>query len=244
MRFKSFTVVTMIAVLVGVAQAGVQSRSAAAIKVVINNAPAKDGVTPLEIIQPAVVSTARNKLDDFSYILRNNSDKAVKAVAVVETINYEDGGKTYADSFYSTMDTAFHKDFAAKPLLPGNQMTIGSPGPSSFNEGVVIKEITLSLAYALYDDQTAYGEGGKGERLIKEVREGAQRYKNWLAEQYSRAGNSLATILSTIQASGIPEALKLDSDQTMGAERYRLSLLRTFRTKGAADVESHLKQNQ
>jgi hypothetical protein len=244
MRFYFLTLIMMIAVLVGLAQAGVQTREAAAIKVVINEAPTKDGVIPIEIIQPAVVSTAPNKLDEFSYILRNNSNKPVEAVAVVETINYEDGGKTYAHSLYSTMDTAFHSDFAAKPLLPGNQMTMGSAGPSSFDGRVVIKEITLSLDYALYDDQSAYGSGGEGERLIKEVREGAQRYKDWLAQQYSRAANSLATILPTIQAPGIPEALKLDSDQTMGAERYRLTLLRTFRTKGAADVESHLKQNQ
>ena len=119
MRFYFLTLIMMIAVLVGVAQAGVQTREAAAIKVVINEAPTKDGVMPIEIIQPAVVSTAPNKLDEFSYILRNNSNKPVKAVAVVETINYEDGGKTYAHSLYSTMDTAFHSDFAAKPLLPG-----------------------------------------------------------------------------------------------------------------------------
>ena len=242
MRIKFLVIIAMIAVLEGVAQAGVQSREA--VKVVIDQPPAKGGVLPLEIIQPAVVSSAPNKLDDFSYILRNNSVKAVKAVAVVETINYEDGGKTYAHCFYSTMDTAFHSDFAAKPLLPGNQMTMESAGPSSFDGGVVIKEITLSLDYALYDDQTTYGSGGQGERLIKEVREGAQRYKDWLAQQYSRAGNSLATILPTIQAPGIPEALKLDSDQTMGAQRYRLTLLKAFRTKGAADVEGHLRQNQ
>ena len=244
MRFKSLAVIAMIAVLVGVAQAGVQSRKPTAIEVVINQAPTKDGVIPIEIIQPIAVSTAPNKLDEFSYILRNNSNKPVKAVAVVETIKYEDGGKTYAHSLYSTMDTAFHSDFAAKPLLPGNQMTMGAAGPSSFDGAVIIKEITLSLEYALYDDQTAFGSGGEGERLIKEVREGAQRYKDWLAQQYSRAGNSLATILPTIQVPGIPEALKLDSDQTMGADRYRLNLLKTFKTKGAADVENYLKLNQ
>ena len=52
------------------------------------------------------------------------------------------------------------------------------------------------------------------------------------------------TILPTIQARGIPEALKLDSNQTMGADWYRLNLLKAFKTKGAADVENFLKQNQ
>lgn len=249
MQFKFVTGIALIAVLVGVAFAlhqrtGFQSRESAAIKVLIKQPPAKDGVTPIEIIQPIVVSSAPNKLDDLTYTLRNNSGKAIKAIAVVRTINYEEGGKVYAHSVYSTMDTAFHPDFGGKPFLPGSQMPMESAGPLSFDEGVVIKEITLSLEYASYDDQTLYGAGGEGERRIKSMREGARRYKSWLAQEYSRAGKSLTAIFPTIQASGIPETLKLDSDQTMGADRYRLNLLKTFKTKGAADVENFLKQNQ
>jgi hypothetical protein len=74
------------------------------------------------------------------------------------------------------------------------------------------------------------------------MREGARRYKGWLAQEYSRAGKSLATILPVIEKTGVPEELKLDSDQTMGADRYRLQLLKTFKTKGAADVESYLNK--
>jgi hypothetical protein len=249
MKFKFLFGVVLVAGLVGVALAwhgstGVQSPDSPAIKVVINQPPAQDGVIPIEIIQPTVVSSAPNKLDDFSYTLRNNSKKAIKAVAVVRTINYEEDGREYAQSAYSTMDTAFHSDFGGKPFLPGNQMPMESPGPLSFDAGVIIKEITLSLEYASYDDQTAYGAGGEGERRIEGMREGARRYKSWLAHEYVRAGNSLTAILPTIQARGIPEALKLDSDQTMGADRYRLNLLKTFKTNGAADVEHFLKKNQ
>ena len=249
MKFKFVSGIALIAVLVGVAFAwhrstGFQSRDSAAIKVVINQPPAQDGVIPIEIIQPTIVSSTPNKLDDFTYTLRNNSNKAIKAVAVVRTINYEEAGKVYAHSVYSTMDTAFHVDFGGTPFLPGSQMPMESAGPLSFDDGVVIKEITLTLEYASYGDQTAYGAGGEGERRIKGMREGARRYKSWLAQEYSRTGKSLATILPTIQGRGIPEALKLDSDQTMGADRYRLNLLKTFKTKGAADVENFLKQNQ
>lgn len=249
MKFKFVSGVVLIAVLVGVALAwhgssGLQSPDSPLIKVVINQPPVQDGVIPIEIIQPTVVSSAPNKLDDFTYTLRNNSKKAITAVAVVRTINYEEDGRVYANSVYSTMDTAFNSDFGGKPFLPGNQMPMESAGPLSFNKEVVIKEITLSLEYASYDDQTAYGAGGEGERRIKGMREGARRYKSWLAQEYVRAGNSLAVILPTIQTRGIPQTLKLDSDQTMGADRYRLNLLKTFKTKGAADVENFLKKNQ
>lgn len=249
MKFKFVSGIALIAVLVGVALAwhgstGLQSRDSAAIKVVINQPPAQNGVIPIEIIQPTIVSSAPHKLEDFTYTLKNNSNKPIRAVAVIRTINYEEGGKMYAHSVYSTMDTAFHADFGGKPFLPGNQMPMESAGPLSFDEGVVIKEITLTLEYASYEDQTAYGAGGEGERRIKGMREGARRYKRWLAQEYTRAGKSLATILPTIQSAGIPEALKLDADQTMGADRYRLNLVKAFKTKGAADVENYLKQNQ
>ena len=248
MRFKLVTSLALIALLVGVALAwrstsmGLQSREPSKIKVVINQLPAKDGVIPIEIIQPTTVSSAPNKLDDLTYILRNNSGKAVIAIALVKTISYEEGGKVYADSVYSTMDSAFHSDMPGRPFLPGSQTSMESAGPLSFNEGVVIKEVTLTVEYVSYADLSAYGSAGEGERRINAMREGARRYKSWLAQEYSRAGKSLATILPVIETDNLPEELKLDLDQTLGADRYRLQLLTTLRTKGAADVEKYLNR--
>ena len=250
MHLKVLTSIALLAVLVVGALAwrsttiGFQSRDRATITVTINQAPAKDSVTPIEIIQPTVVSSAPNKLDDLTYIIRNNSGRAVIAAAVIKTINYEEKGRVYAHSVYSTIDSAFHPDMGGRPLLPGTQMSMESAGPIGFDEGVVIKDITLTLDYALYDDHTVYGSGGEGERRINAMREGARRYKSWLAQEYSRADKSLVSILPVIEAPSIPQALKMDSDQIMGADRYRLNLLKTFKTKGAAEVENYLKQNQ
>jgi hypothetical protein len=248
MRFKFETSLALIALLVGVAlvwrstSMGLQSREPSNIKVVINQLPVKDGVIPIEIIQPTAVSSASNKLDDLTYILRNNSGKAVIAIALVKTISYEEGGKVYADSVYSTMDSGFHSDMPGRPFLPESQTSMESAGPLSFNEGVVIKEITLAVEYVSYADQTAHGSGGEGERRINGMREGARRYKSWLAQVYLRAGKSLVTILPVLETYNIPEELKLDLDQTTGADRYRLQLLKTFKTKGAADVENYLNK--
>jgi hypothetical protein len=247
MRFKFVTSLALIALLVGVALAWrttreLQAREPSNIKVVINQLPEKAGVIPIEIIQPTVVSTAPNKLDDLTYILRNNSGKPVLAIAVNKTISYEEDGKVYAQSTYSTMDAAFHSDMGGRAFLSGSQTSMESAGPLRFNEGVVIKEITLTVEYASYADQTAYGSGGEGERRINAMREGARLYKGWLAREYSRAGKSLATILPVIENPSVPEELKLDADQTMGADRYRLQLLTTLRTKGAADVEGYLNR--
>jgi hypothetical protein len=249
MQFKFLTSIVSIVIVVGVALAwrstssGLQSREPPSIKVVINQLPSRDGVVPLEIIQPILVSSAPNKLDDLRYILRNNSGKAVLAAAVIRTITYGDGGKDYAQSVYSTLDAAFHPDMGGKPFFAGSQMVMESAGPVSFDEGVVIKEITLTIEYVSYADQTDFGSGGEGERRINAMREGARRYKRWLAQEYSRAGKSLASILPVIQTPNIPEELKNDPNQTLGADRYRLHLLSTLQKKGAANVESYLNQN-
>jgi len=250
MQFKFATSIASIVVLVGVALAlrstttGFRSGEQANIKIVINQLQSRDGVVPLEIIQPTVVSSAPNKLDDLRYILRNNSGKAVIAAAVIRTITYEDGGKDYADSIYSTVDGAFHPDMERKPFAVWNQMPMEAAGPVSFDEGVIIKEITLAVDYASYADQTVDGAGGEGERRINAMREGARLYKRWLAQEYVRVGKSLAILLPIIQTPRIPEELKLNLDQTIGADRYRLHLLTTLQKKGAADVESYLKQSK
>src|SRR5215213_5138642 len=250
MRFKFVTSVAVIILLLGVVLAwrstsmGLQSREPSNIKVIVNQLPDKDGVIPIEIIQSTVVSGAPNTLDDLTYFLRNNSGKPVIALAVIRTIDYEEAGKVYAHSVYSTIDAAFHPDLGGTPFLPGSQMSMEAAGPVGFDDGVVIKDIRLTIDYVSFADQATYGSGGEGERRIKGMREGARRYKSWLAQEYSRAGKTLATILPTIQSRGIPEALKLDSDQTMGADRYRLHLLNTFQKKGATDVESYLKKTK
>lgn len=123
-------------------------------------------------------------------------------------------------------------------------MLMEAAGPSSFDGAVSIKEITLTIDYVSYADQTAYGSGGEGDRIINGMHEGARRYKSWLAEEYVRGGKSLVTIIPLIQTPQLPEELKLDQNQTIGATRYRIYLLNTFHKKGAADIENCLKQTK
>jgi hypothetical protein len=249
MRFKLLASIGLMTVIVGVALAWrssrSQSREPAAIKLVINQLAAKDGVIPIEIIQPTISSSGPNKLEDFTYVIRNNSTKAINALAVSKTITYEEGGEIYATSLYSMMDYAFHPDMGGANLLqPGAQALMESGGPLSFGEGALIKELTLKVDYASFDDKTAYGPGGEGNRRIDAMREGAREYKNWILQRYSRGGKSLATILPLMQSPIAPEELKLSLDQTLGADRYRLYLLKTFQTKGAADIERYLKPDK
>jgi hypothetical protein len=123
-------------------------------------------------------------------------------------------------------------------------MLMESGGPISFDGDVIIKQITLRVDYILYDDNTSFGSAGEGQKKINLMRDGARKYKAWLGQNYLHNRKSLPMTLPLIEQRAIPEQLKLNLDQTLGADRYRLFLLKTFQTKGANDVADLLSRQQ
>jgi len=237
------TVVTCVAFSLRTSTIASQSYEPGSVKVVLTQLRANGGI-PIEIANPVISSSASNRLDDVTYTLRNNSSKRVDAVAVSKKVTYEEAGKVYADSIYATLDYRMNADLDLKNRFePGTESHMEASGPLNLPEGAVIKEIELRVDYVSFVDNTAYGAGGEGEHKINSMREGALKYKNWLGQKYSRAGNSLTAVLPLIQQQHTFDGLQLDLDQTLGADRYRLHLLEMFKTRGAADVEKYFKQN-
>ena len=72
-------------------------------------------------------------------------------------------------------------------------------GPVGFDDDVVIKEITLTIDYVSYADQTSYGSAGEGERRIMGMLDGARRYDAWLV--LDRNGNG--PLIAALNCSGI-----------------------------------------
>src|ERR1043166_314763 len=60
------------------------------IKVVLKQLPVQDDVIPVEIILPLATSSASNVLDDVAYFVKNNSGKAISAIAVTKRILYRE----------------------------------------------------------------------------------------------------------------------------------------------------------
>ena len=212
------------------------------VKVVLKQLTVQDDVIPVEIIVPVATSSAPNVLDDVTYFLKNNSGKAISAVAVTKKILYREDGKLVANTHCSTVDFLFHPDFAgSKPLASGAQVRMDGPGPTSFEDGIVIVSVTLQIDYILYVDGSSYGAGSEGERTVLSQREGARKYKNLLRENYAKAGNSLVTVVPLLDQDTKLDQLKFTGSESEGAGRYRLYLLKTFRTKGGAEIERYFK---
>ncbi len=211
------------------------------VKVVLKQLPVQDHVIPVEIIQPVATSGAPNVLDDVTYFVKNNSDKAISAVAVTKRILFREDGKLDGITRCATVDFLFHPDFASKPLASGAQVRLDGPGPTSFEDGTVIVSVTLKIDYVQYVDGSSYGAGSEGERTVLSQREGAKKYKNLLRENYAKAGKSLVTIVPLLEQDAKLDQLKLTQSESVGADRYRLYLLKTFRTKGGAELERYMK---
>src|SRR5260221_4484163 len=211
------------------------------VKVVVTQLPTQDNVIPVEIIQATAISSAPNVLDDVTYFLKNNSGKAISAVAVTKRILYREDGKLLGNTGCSTVDFLFHRDFPSKPLASGAQVPMEAPGPTSFEDGTVIVSVTLNIDYVQFVDGSSYGAGSEGERTVLSAREVAQKYKTFLRENYAKAGNSLVTVVPLLEQDTKLDQLKLTGLESEGAARYRLYLLKTFRTKGEAEIERYIK---
>jgi hypothetical protein len=211
------------------------------VKVVLKQLPAQNDVIPVEIIVPVATSSAPNVLDDVTYFVKNNSGKAISAVAVTKRILYREGGKLVANTHCSTVDFLFHPDFPSKPLVSGDQEPMEAPGPTTFEDGTVLVSVTLQIDYVQYVDGSSYGAGSEGESAVLSAREGAKKYKAFLRENYTKAGKSLVTVVPLLEQDTKLDQLKLTASETEGAARYRLNLLKTFRTKGGAEIERYFK---
>src|ERR1044072_479040 len=248
MRFKLLISPVLAMIVVGAALAfhsnsKIQHRTEQrTVKIIVTQLPAQENRIPVEIIQATAMSTAPNVLDDVSYALKNNSGKAISAVAVIKKIFYRDNGKLVRLSLYSTVDFAFHPDMTgSKPFASKPEVAMEAAGPMSFEDGVVIESVKLKIEYIEYVGSSSYGVGSEGEHRIMSQREGARKYKDLLRQTYSQAGKSLVTVVPLLEENPNPEQLKLTEDEILGADRYRRYLLKTFRTKGAAEVEKYVK---
>lgn len=247
MSFRLLAGATLAMIFVGAAVAfrnnsKPQQSEQRSVKVVVNQVSDQDNVIPVEIIKATATSSAPNVLDDVTYILKNNSGKAISAVAVNKRILYRDNGKLIAHSLYSMIDFSFHPDFGdSKPFASNAQVPMEAAGPMTFEDGVVIEIVKLNIEYVQYVGANSYGAGSEGERRVASQREGAKKYKEFLQHNYSQAGRSLVTVVPFLEENANSEQLKLTQDETIGADRYRRFLLKTLRTKGAAEVERYIK---
>jgi hypothetical protein len=219
------------------------------IPVVSKQLPAENGVTPVELQCENAELSAPNSLEKLVCIIRNNTNKSISAGAIYTSFTLEKSGEVFVSSSYGTFDTFLHPDFREEHqnnlILPRGESR-HEDLPVSYDHGIVIKAVTMGIDYIEFADHTSLGTNQAGSRIIADTREGAVKYKNWLAQKYEQSGGSLDAIVPLLeQNQSLPQELAFQTaPEEHGARMYRNFALRTYKTKGAEGLVKHLKHTK
>ena len=214
--------------------------------VITKRLEAKNGLIPADLRCGTARLSAPNQLEEFKCVLKNNTLANITAANTIYTIVYEQNGSLFRDSFSSVAEAFVHKDFkgTSKLIEPGNETSFGPPGPISYANGV-IKSVEIAIDYVEFEDGSSLGPDQQGSRIIKAMRAGAERYRQWLKVQTRQSGNYVDTISSAVATNqSLPRELRFpDPSEEQGANAYRSRLRKLYQNSGPAEVKKLLDSN-
>jgi len=208
-----------------------------------------EGVTPpVELQRPAARLSAANQLEEYTCIVKNNTEKAVVAFSLAWTIVIEVAGKESAVTELEVMDSLIHPDFresgSLRPVSPGTEF-VAESGPTYFGSNDSIKRVKVSIDYVEFEDGTSLGPNinSRSSQQIAVVREGTARYKEWLVQTYVETGRSLKLVLQKLLNELIPDDLNLSTaEMKQGAHTYRRRMLDLYKKQRADRYRKILQQ--
>lgn len=213
----------------------------------VTQLPLENGVFPVELRCEEARSSALNKLDGFTCLVINNTRKNISALAVEYSVVVDDTGGTERETSLLTNDFAIHPDVneakRQKLFQPGESRRVGPPGLVSFGSGTVTG-VEVHIDYVEFEDKTFTGTNIHGSKAFGSMREGAVRYKEWLAQQYKRGGLDEQAMAALLDASDLPQELNFngDPDLSQGARFYRSIMRGVYTSKGAAELKRYLSK--
>jgi hypothetical protein len=186
-----------------------------------------------------------NSIQKLSCVLKNRSAKSITAGTLAITINLEVHGKIEAVTAYDTFDSFLHPDFRSQHAL--NQIRPGESyrmdlGPAAYDGKVV--SIAATIDYVEFLDGSTTDSQTNGARIVSNLREGAAKYKRWLAQKFAEKKKSVDAIVPLLydRENLPPEFLLLNSDQQQGARLYRDHSRRSYEQRGRAVLTEELNR--
>lgn len=212
--------------------------------VITEQLEARNGVIPVDIRCGQARLTAPNRLEEFQCTLKNNTNLNITAANAIYSVVLEQNGVLTKDTVSSTVEAAIHPDFRGTNRLigPGDESALGPPGPISYTSGIIVKSVEIGIDYVEFENGTTLGSDNQGSHIIKAMRSGAAKYREWLKLRYKLGGRSVAAISSEVEGDqSLPSELRFaDPNEEQGAIGYRSRLRKLFQTRGADDVKKLL----
>lgn len=217
------------------------------LRVVTDQLQPDNGVIPVELRCEEAELSAPNALEKLSCVIKNNTNKYIAAATINISFHTEKEGKQSLDSSYLTIETFGHPDFREEHrdnLIPPSGERPFQDLPTSY-DNALIKGVTVRIDYIEFaDSNTRLGPNRAGSRIIANIREGAEKYKNWLVKKYNESGKSIDSITPLLEVNQpLPAELGIQNgDQQQGVIFYRNYARKTFKTKGAKGLSKRLNQ--
>lgn len=212
--------------------------------VITEQLAAKDGIIPVEVRCGQARLTAPNRLEEFQCSFKNNTTLNITAANAILSVVIEQNGVLTRDTTSRTVQAAIHPDFRGtnKLIGPGDESSLAPPGPITYTSGIIVKSVEISMDFVEFENETTLGRNYQGSRIIKAMRVGAAKYREWLKLRYTRGDRSFASISSEVEGdqSLTSELQFADPNEEQGAIGYRSLLRNLFRTRGAGDVKKLL----
>jgi hypothetical protein len=223
-------------VTIGVANTQ-QNEQAIPLKITAQLAPVNN-VIPAEIQCGAALVNIAGELN-FDCKLKNNSEKNITAAGIISAVVIEKNGVETAKE-----DSAVFVGFAGfdKGVAPGAEISLGPPGPSSYDD-FIVKRVEVSIDYVEFENNIIFGWDSKGSQVVKDIREGAARYKNWVKASYEYHRKSIKSIAPLVKDGELlPSDLILpNQNQEIGAKTYRRKLKKKLDAGDDSEVEKILQ---
>lgn len=205
---------------------------------------AVNGVIPAEIYCGLALVKSSNEVE-FTCRLRNNSRKKITATAALYSVVIEKGGVELTDEHSSVAINLVGPQFQGldKATGPGEEISIGPPGPISYLDAVV-KGVEIGIEFVEFEDGSTLGQAGRGAQVVKDFREGAAKYRGWIKGKYEagkKSGSAIAPLLESEEPLPAEVGL-LNQSQEWGARAYRRKLRKKSVAGGYAEFNKLLSQ--
>lgn len=208
----------------------------------VKQLPAEGTLIPVELMCGTASVTTPNRLNEFLCTLKNNTGKNIAGANVAYSVVLEQGGKESKETRFHTLVTSIDPDFIeiTKSILPGGTSVIRPAGSFTYEDSI-IKGVEAYIDYIEFDDSTGLGPNEQGSKFFKDFRDGASKYKKWLAGKSRK--ESLNAAIQLLQGEMSVTELEFNNPhQEYGAKFYRRRLRKMYETRGRAEIQKHLSQ--
>jgi hypothetical protein len=193
------------------------------------------------------------RLDKYWCRVRNNTSKAITALAVAWAVEWSNG--TIDEGHSQAMDARFGE--GGTPLAPGDTHVFESLGPLVVEGAPIeVREVRVSVDYVEFDDGTSTGpDRMHASERIAWRRRGAEAYRQWLLHIYEERGkeglienllhqSEEAALLHLTEAetdvSASPQTKRAHVFLKQGAHMFRQRLLSFYKKQGIEAVMEKL----